>query len=355
MAQSKILITAGEPAGIGPEIIVKLAQQPCSDQLIVCADPQVLQQAAIHCELPLELTEFGLGLSPSATKPHRPGHLWIIPCPINSNESSHSQNSHTSTNPVVFGTLNVEHAAYVLKTLSIASDLAQRGIVDAILTGPVHKGIINDSGLKFSGHTEFFAEQCGCDKVVMMLATDGLRVTLATTHLPLRNVADAITPELLKQVIRVIDSELRQKFAIKRPKILVCGLNPHAGENDHLGTEESRIITPTLNQLNQELNAELIGPMPADTAFQPNTIKDVDTVLAMYHDQGLPTLKYKGFGKAVNVTLGLPYIRTSVDHGTGLDIAGKNIADIGSMQYALQFTQDLIHRRKHTSHQPSKQ
>jgi len=340
MGVSKILITAGEPAGIGPEILVKLAQLPCADQLIVCADPQVLKQAAQHSKLPLELTELEPNTS-STAEAHRPGHLWVVPCKLSDSAAQHQ---------VTFGTLNVKHAAYVLKTLSIASDLAQQGLVDAILTGPVHKGIINDSGLKFSGHTEFFAEKCGCDKVVMMLATDGLRVTLATTHLPLRNVADAITPELLKQVIRIIDSELREKFAIPRPRILVCGLNPHAGENDHLGTEESRIITPTLNQLNQELDAELIGPMPADTAFQPNKIKDVDTVLAMYHDQGLPTLKYKGFGKAVNVTLGLPYIRTSVDHGTGLDIAGQSIADIGSMQYALQFTQDLIHRRK----QPSK-
>lgn len=331
---ARILITAGEPAGIGPEILVKLAQQPCSDQLIVCADPAVLQQAAQQAQLPLELTEYNPELDSARPSPHKEGHLWFLPCLLQ--------------DKVTFGRLNVKNAAYVLETLSIASDLAQQGKVDAILTGPVHKGIINDSGLTFSGHTEFFAERCGCKKVVMMLATDGLRVTLATTHLPLRDVADAITPELLREIITIIDGELRQKFAIERPRILVCGLNPHAGENGHLGTEESQIITPTLQQLSQQLNAELIGPLPADTAFQPNKIADVDTVLAMYHDQGLPTLKYKGFGKAVNVTLGLPYIRTSVDHGTGLDIAGKNIANIGSMQYALQFTQDLIQRRRHS-------
>lgn len=326
---ARILITAGEPAGIGPEIIVKMAQKTCADQLIVCASPQLLHQAAEAAGLPLTLNEFSVGSSP---EPHKPSHLWVIPQEL--------------TSEVNFGELDVDNAAYVLKTLKTANDMALNGDIDAILTGPVHKGIINDSGLKFSGHTEFFAEHSNSKKVVMMLATDGLRVTLATTHLPLRHVADAITPQLLEEVITIIDTELRQKFAITHPKILVCGLNPHAGENDHLGTEESRIITPTLKTLSHKLDATIIGPIPADTAFQPNKIKDVDTVLAMYHDQGLPTLKYKGFGKAVNVTLGLPYIRTSVDHGTGLDIAGKNIADIGSMQYALQFTQDLIRRSK---------
>lgn len=330
---ARILITAGEPAGIGPEIVIKLSQNSCSDQLIVCADPELLQRTAEHLKLPLALTEFS---TETAAEKHLPGHLWIVPC-------------YLPDDSVQFGKLNVNHANYVLETLSIASDMAQNNDVDAIVTGPVHKGIINDSGLTFSGHTEFFAEHCGCDKVVMMLATDGLRVTLATTHLPLKDVANAITPQLLRQVITIIDRELRQKFAIEHPTILVCGLNPHAGENDHLGTEESRIITPTLEQLKLELNADIIGPLPADTAFQPNKIAEVDTVLAMYHDQGLPTLKYKGFGKAVNVTLGLPYIRTSVDHGTGLDIAGHNIADIGSMQYTLQFTQDLIQRRKQQS------
>ncbi|GAA4358324.1 4-hydroxythreonine-4-phosphate dehydrogenase PdxA [Kangiella marina] len=333
MDSAKILITAGEPAGIGPEILVKMAQLECDDQLIVCADPALLEQAANLLKLPLKLTEF---IPQSKAVKHRPGHLWCIPL------SLHSK--------VTFGQLDVSNANYVLDTLKTANDLALSGQVDAILTGPVHKGIINDSGLKFSGHTEFFAEHSGCKKVVMMLACDGLRVTLATTHLPLRDVADAITPQLLTEVLTVVDTELRSKFSIQHPRILICGLNPHAGENDHLGTEESRIIIPTLDQLRDTLNAELIGPLPADTAFQPNKIKDIDCVLAMYHDQGLPTLKYKGFGNAVNVTLGLPYIRTSVDHGTGLDIAGQNIADIGSMQYTLQFTQDLIRRSKQQSH-----
>ncbi|WP_223668691.1 4-hydroxythreonine-4-phosphate dehydrogenase PdxA [Kangiella shandongensis] len=327
---ARILITAGEPAGIGPELVAKLAQAPCSDQIIVCAAPELLNKAAKSTGLPLELTEFDPQAEPT---PHRPGHLWLIPHELDSDG-------------VHFGQLNVEHAPYVLATLQTANDMAQNGSVDAILTGPVHKGIINDSGLHFSGHTEFFADRSGCDKVVMMLATEGLRVALATTHLPLQDVSKTITSELLTQVITIVDAELRQKFAIKRPKILVCGLNPHAGENGHLGSEEQEVIEPTLATLRQQLEAELIGPLPADTAFQPNKIADVDTVLAMYHDQGLPTLKYKGFGKAVNVTLGLPYIRTSVDHGTGLDIAGQSIADTGSMQYALQFTQDLIQRRK---------
>ncbi|WP_068994293.1 4-hydroxythreonine-4-phosphate dehydrogenase PdxA [Kangiella sediminilitoris] len=327
---SRILITAGEPAGIGPEIMVKMAQHSCADQLIICASPSLLTAAAKKLQLPLELSEF---TPDTRLESHRTGHLWIIPCELDA----------TEVNP---GQLNVAHAAYVLDTLKIAHEHAISGQVDAILTGPVHKGIINESGLSFSGHTEFFAEQSQSEKVVMMLATEGLRVALATTHLSLREVPDAITPELLTQIITILVEELKSKFSIQHPRVLVCGLNPHAGENGHLGTEEIRVIEPTLETLRQNLNADIIGPLPADTAFQPNKLAEVDTVLAMYHDQGLPTLKYKGFGKAVNVTLGLPYIRTSVDHGTGLDIADKGIADIGSMQYALQFTQDLIQRHK---------
>ncbi|MCW8855807.1 MAG: 4-hydroxythreonine-4-phosphate dehydrogenase PdxA, partial [Kangiella sp.] len=206
------------------------------------------------------------------------------------------------------------------------------------------------SGLTFTGHTEFFAQHSQVNRVVMMLATEGLRVALATTHLPLKNVPDAITPQLLQEVIEVLTEDLHHKFALKRPKILICGLNPHAGEDGHLGREELDTIIPTLNTLRTQVKAELIGPIPADTAFQPKWLQQVDAVLAMYHDQGLPTLKYKGFGNAVNLTLGLPYIRTSVDHGTGLDIAGQSLADIGSMQYALQFTQQLIHNSNQTNH-----
>lgn len=326
---ARILITAGEPAGIGPEIIVKLAQLDHSDQLIVCASPTLLQDTAQQLQLPLELTEFDAS-QPAAT--HRSGHLWILPIELGV--------------PAIAGKLEQGNAAYVIKTLQMAHQLASDGIVDAILTGPVHKGIINQSGLTFTGHTEFFAEQSNVSKVVMMLATEGLRVALATTHLPLKEVPDAITPQLLEQVITVLVNDLHTKFSLEYPRVLICGLNPHAGEDGHLGREELDVIIPALEKIRPQVNAELIGPIPADTAFQPKWLEQVDAVLAMYHDQGLPTLKYKGFGNAINLTLGLPYIRTSVDHGTGLDIAGKGLADIGSMQYTLQFTQQLIRNSK---------
>ena len=326
---SRILITAGEPAGIGPEIVVKLAQLAHNNQLIVCASPTLLHDTAQQLNLPLELSEF----QPSdQAQPHRRGHLWYIPVDL--------------AKPVVAGQIEQDNASYVIQTLEVAHSHALTETVDAILTGPVHKGIINQAGLPFSGHTEFFAEKSGVDKVVMMLATEGLRVALATTHLPLRAVPDAITPSLLSEVLTVLSHDLQQKFGLKRPKILVCGLNPHAGEGGHLGTEEIETIIPTLQSLNDQLQAELIGPIPADTAFQPKWLDKVDCVLAMFHDQGLPTLKHKGFGRAINLTLGLPYIRTSVDHGTGLDIAGQNLADIGSMQYALQFTHQLIRNKR---------
>ncbi|ACV27623.1 4-hydroxythreonine-4-phosphate dehydrogenase PdxA [Kangiella koreensis] len=326
---ARILITAGEPAGIGPEIIVKLAQEPCSDQLIACASPTLLKDTAQQLHLPLELSVFNTNEEALA---HRIGHLWIVPVELES--------------PVIAGKLNQTNAAYVIKTLDTAHQLAINGAVNAILTGPVHKGIINQSGLAFTGHTEFFADKSNAHKVVMMLATEGLRVALATTHLPLKEVSGAVTPQLLQEVIEILIHELQSKFSLKRPKVLVCGLNPHAGEDGHLGREEVDTIIPTLEKMRTQFDAELIGPIPADTAFQPKWLTQVDTVLAMYHDQGLPTLKYKGFGKAINLTLGLPYIRTSVDHGTGLDIAGQGLADIGSMHYALQFTQQLINNRK---------
>jgi 4-hydroxythreonine-4-phosphate dehydrogenase len=204
-----------------------------------------------------------------------------------------------------------------------------------MITAPVHKGVINQAGIAFSGHTEFLAELTQTEQVVMMLATHGLRVALVTTHLPLRQVADAITPERLARVTRILDHDLRTKFGIPRPRILVCGLNPHAGEGGHLGREEIEIIEPTLEQLRGE-GIELIGPLPADTLFTPKHLEHCDAVLDMYHDQGLPVLKYKGFGAAVNVTLGLPIIRTSVDHGTALDLAGSGRIDSGSLQVALE-------------------
>ncbi len=237
--------------------------------------------------------------------------------------------------PVVTGHLDKANAAFVLETLTRAGQGCLDGAFAGMITAPVHKGVINESGIAFSGHTEFLAELTHTPQVVMMLATRGLRVALVTTHLPLRDIADAITAQRLERVTRILHADLQEKFGIARPRILVCGLNPHAGEGGHLGREEIDIIEPTLERLRSE-GMDLRGPLPADTLFTPKYLEHCDAVLAMYHDQGLPVLKYKGFGAAVNVTLGLPIIRTSVDHGTALDLAGSGKIDTGSLQVALE-------------------
>ena len=243
--------------------------------------------------------------------------------------------------PAIPGQLQVANGRYVLATLARAAQGALSGEFAALVTGPVHKGIINDAGVSFSGHTEFFAEQAGCDQVVMMLATEGLRVALATTHLPLRDVADAITPASLTRTLQILHQDLRQKFGIAQPRIYVCGLNPHAGEGGHMGHEEIEVIEPVLATMRGQ-GMDLVGPLPADTLFQDKYLRDADAVLAMYHDQGLPVLKYKGFGRAVNITLGLPFIRTSVDHGTALDLAGQGKAEMGSLLTALHQAIDMV-------------
>jgi len=235
----------------------------------------------------------------------------------------------------VAGQLNKENAQYVLDTLSFANQGCLSGEFSAVVTAPVHKGIINDAGFAFSGHTEFFAEHSNTDLVVMMLATIGLRVALVTTHLALKDIPEAITEVRLTTIINILNKELQNKYGLKTPRIYVCGLNPHAGESGHMGREEIEIIEPTLEKLRLQ-GVDLIGPLPADTLFQDKYLNDADAVLAMYHDQGLPVLKYKGFGKAVNITLGLPYIRTSVDHGTALDLAGSGKADAGSLLCAVE-------------------
>jgi 4-hydroxythreonine-4-phosphate dehydrogenase len=232
------------------------------------------------------------------------------------------------------GTLDRNNSMYVLKTLEIAARGCLDGTFDGMVTGPVHKGVINDAGIPFSGHTEFLQEMCQVERVVMMLATESLRVALVTTHLPLKEVAAAITPERLIQVTRILNHDLRYFFGIEQPRILVAGLNPHAGEGGHLGREEIEVIEPTLNALRQE-GIQLTGPLPADTLFTSHWLESADAVLAMYHDQGLPVLKYQGFGRAVNITLGLPIVRTSVDHGTALDLAGTGTADVGSLRVAI--------------------
>jgi len=313
----RIALTPGEPAGIGPDLCIQLAQQDLPCQIVVIASPQLLEARAGQLGLPLQITEFDSAMPASA---QTAGRLTVLPVEL--------------AEPVQCGQLNQANSRYVLKTITKATKGCMDAVFDAMVTGPVHKGIINDAGLSFSGHTEFIAGITG-GYPVMMLATPGLRVALATTHLPLSEVSQAITHTRLRTVIRILNQELHSRFGIAHPKILVCGLNPHAGENGHLGREEIDIIEPVLDSFRKQ-GLNLLGPLPADTLFTEKYLATADAVLAMYHDQGLPVLKHMGFGQAVNITLGLPIIRTSVDHGTALDLAGSGKADSGSLQFALQ-------------------
>lgn len=328
MSTARLAITAGEPAGIGPDLCLMLAQHPSPCERVIIADPQLLRDRAQQLGLPVELLPFDPDALPVA---QAAGQLHVLPVTLG-----------TACTP---GQLDAGNSAYVLETLRLAGEGALSGLFDAIVTAPVHKGIINEAGVPFSGHTEFFAEQTATDQVVMMLACPGLRVALATTHLPLRQVADAITGPLIERVVRILHSDLVNKFGLSAPRILVCGLNPHAGEDGHLGREELDIIIPALERLRNE-GIELIGPLPADTLFTPKHLDQADAVLAMYHDQGLPVLKHKGFGNAVNITLGMPIIRTSVDHGTALDLAGTGQANPGSLQVALDTAIQMINARR---------
>lgn len=322
MLPIRIAITAGEPAGIGPDLCVQLAQNPPGDtELVVFADPTLLQARAQRLGLPLSLrlhSPDSLAEEPASAT--RAGTLSVLPISLNSD--------------AIPGQLNSNNSPYVLETLDRAIEQALEKNVAAVVTGPVQKSIINDAGITFSGHTEYFAKRCGVDLTVMMLATPGLRVALATTHLPLAQVAAAITQPLLDRIVSILVSDLQIRFGIEKPKILVCGLNPHAGEGGHLGREEIETIEPALRDL-RDRGYDLIGPLPADTLFTDKYLDTADAVLAMYHDQGLPVLKYKGFGRASNITLGLPIIRTSVDHGTALDLAGSGGADAGSLYEAI--------------------
>ncbi len=313
-----IVITPGEPAGIGPDLLIQLAQQQWPVELVACVDPELLRQRAKALNLPLTLTEY---IPNTVTKVQPAGSLSVLPV-------------HLAT-AAKAGVLNVDNGQYVVESLAKACDGCLKGEFSAIVTGPVHKSIINDAGVPFSGHTEFFAERSGCERVVMMLATEELRVALATTHLPLKDVSAAITQQSLNEVITILHHDLQTKFGIEKPAIYVCGLNPHAGEGGHMGTEEIDTIEPALENLRTK-GINLIGPLPADTLFQAKYLDHADAVLAMYHDQGLPVLKYQGFGRAVNITLGLPFIRTSVDHGTALELAGTGHADVGSFITALK-------------------
>jgi len=330
MSASRLLaLTAGEPAGIGADLCLQLAVTHQPQPLVVLASLELLAARAKQLGLSIHLRSVAPERWPQQAAPV--GSLYVWDCPLAA--------------PVTAGRLDAANAPYVLQTLTRAVDGCLDGTFAAMITAPVHKGIINQSGMAFSGHTEFLAQRCGCEQVVMMLATEKLRVALVTTHLPLKSVAAAITRERLFCITRILHADLRDKFGIERPRILVCGLNPHAGEGGHLGLEEIEIITPTLDMLRRE-GLHLTGPLPADTLFTPKYLDNCDAVLAMYHDQGLPVLKYQGFGAAVNITLGLPIIRTSVDHGTALDLAGSGKASAGSLQVALQVAQQMVERRK---------
>jgi len=310
LTTKRIAVTPGEPAGIGPDLVVQLAQQAWPAELVVCADPELLASRAKRLGLHVTFRPY---LPDQAPKPQAAGTLTIAPFKL--------------VTEAVCGQLDEQNSTYVVETLRYAGEKNMSGEFDAVVTGPVHKGIINQAGISFSGHTEFFAHQANCPDVVMMLATQGLQVALVTTHIPLAYVAKAITRQRLHHIIKILHADLISKFAIAS-----------AGEDGHLGREEIDVIIPALNELRDEFQMNIVGPLPADTLFQPKYLQDADVVLAMYHDQGLPVLKSQGFGKSVNITLGLPYIRTSVDHGTALDLAGTGKADIGSFVCAIELS-----------------
>ncbi|RLA47731.1 MAG: 4-hydroxythreonine-4-phosphate dehydrogenase PdxA [Gammaproteobacteria bacterium] len=309
----RLAVTPGEPAGIGPDLLIQFCQHGYTHELVVIADPELLLQRAKMLDLPLNLRD------PSGTA-IAPGELAIVPVAL-----------HKTSTP---GELDASNARAVLATLQVATQGCLNGEYAALITGPIHKAIINDAGVPFSGHTEYLARLSNTSRVVMMLATQGLRVALATTHIPLASVADTLTTDLLEETLIIIHRDLKTRFGIDNPSILVCGLNPHAGENGHIGSEEISVIIPVIEKLKNR-GIAVTGPLPADTIFTPKHLAQGDVVLAMYHDQGLPVLKYKGFGNAVNITLGLPFIRTSVDHGTALELAGSGQADTGSLATAI--------------------
>jgi 4-hydroxythreonine-4-phosphate dehydrogenase len=322
---ARIALTPGEPAGIGPDLCVEISAEAHQAQLVVFADPELLRDRARRLHRTLSLVPFD---EHAPTAPQRAGSLHVVPVALR--------------RPSEPGRIDPANAAYVLESVRAACRGCLAGTLDALVTGPVHKGVINEAGLAFTGHTELLAECCGAEPV-MMLAAPGLRVALATTHLPLSRVAASITPTSLTRVLRVLDRDLRSRFGIANPRILVCGLNPHAGEGGHLGREEIAVIAPVLETLKAQ-GMDLTGPLPADTAFLPSQLAHTDAVLAMYHDQGLPVLKHMGFGRAVNITLGLPMIRTSVDHGTAVMLAGTGSADAGSLRTALAAAIDMVAR-----------
>ena len=320
----RIALTSGEPAGIGPDVCLAAAARQLDCDLVCLGDRDMLAERARALGMSVELRPYD-----RTSHRHIPGTLTVEHHPLRS--------------PVAAGRLDASNGAYVLGLLERACDGALGGEFAAIVTAPVHKGVINDAGIPFTGHTEFFAERTRTRRPVMMLATTSLRVALATTHLPLARVSGAITVELLCEVLEILDRDLTRWWGIARPRIAVCGLNPHAGESGHLGDEEIRVIAPAIARM-RERGLRVAGPLPADTAFVPRVLADFDVVLAMYHDQGLPVIKHAGFESAVNVTLGLPILRTSVDHGTALDLAGTGRADPASLAAAMDLAVRLAAR-----------
>jgi 4-hydroxythreonine-4-phosphate dehydrogenase len=318
----RIALTSGEPAGVGPELCLAIASHSFPAELVCLADRSLLEARARLVRSNVALMEY----DPRTSRPHTPGHLQVL---------------HVASEvPSVPGKLDKRNAAYVVRLLERAVDGCVAGEFGALTTAPVQKSVINDAGTAFTGHTEFLAQRTGAPLPVMLLTAGTLRVALVTTHLPLKDVSGALTFDRIVDTVRIVDREMKRFWRIARPRIAACGLNPHAGEGGHLGDEELRIIGPAIARCRGE-GIDVEGPLPADTAFVPRTLERYDVVLAMYHDQGLPVLKHSGFGAAVNVTLGLPIVRTSVDHGTALDLAGTGRADAGSLAAAVALACDL--------------
>jgi len=317
-----VAVTAGEPAGIGPDLCIELSRHPLSARVVVVADHDLLAERARLLKFEVELLAF----DPGRPRAPRHGQLAVLHVALDV--------------PVEPGRLDPANSRYVLRTLEVAADGCSQGTFSAMATAPVHKGVINDAGIAFTGHTEFLAERTGTPKVVMMLVGGGMRVALATTHLALRDVPAAITRAGLAETIEILRRDLIERFGIARPRVFVAGLNPHAGESGHLGREEIEVIEPVLEAL-RAAGYDLTGPLPADTLFNPDRLREANAVLAMYHDQGLPVLKHASFGSGINVTLGLPIVRTSVDHGTALDLAGTGRAEAGSLIAAIGLAAEL--------------
>ena len=328
MVPKKIAISVGEPAGIGPDILIQTVQKQRKDLLIAYADPDLIAERARLLKLPLKLTD------PESKDAYSPGTLSIVP--------------HKLALPCRPGMLNPENSEYVLKCLNAATDSCVKNETEALVTAPIQKSVIRDANIKFTGHTEYLANKLGASNQVMMLASDHLRVALVTTHIPLNKVSNSITKEKLIRTIKILNTDLINKFQISKPKILVCGLNPHAGESGYLGTEETKIITPTLRELST-LGIDVVGPLSADTIFNEVNIKQADAFVAMYHDQGLPVIKSLNFGEITNITLGLPIIRTSVDHGTALDLAGTGKSIYKSFEKAVHLASELARNRNESS------